>query len=395
MRKFGLFVLIICMLCVLYSGYQEYYSSVGDDVEANEVTPLIPAEKDSILDTEPPCPPETEQSDTVPVIPEKSTFSIQYIDVGQADAALVECDGHYMLIDGGNKSDSSLIYAVLKQKNVEKLDIVVGTHAHEDHIGGLPGAFNYTTSGITLCPVTEYETEAFNDFKRYAESRGGGITVPNVGDKYYLGCAEVEILGVNSTADSNNCSIILMITYGETKFLFMGDADRSAENVILETDAQLKATVLKVGHHGNEASTTYPFLRQVMPEYAIISVGADNPYGHPTDKTLSRLRDAEVKVYRTDMQGDIYCVSDGRYVKITVERNANADTLWEAGITDTTEVQSIPTTGYILNTNTRKFHIPSCSSVKQMSEKNKKIFNGTSDEAVAMGYEPCGNCKPR
>ena len=88
------------------------------------------------------------------------------------------------------------------------------------------------------------------------------------------------------------------------------------------------------------------------------------------------------------MQGDIYCVSDGRYVKITVERNANADTLWEAGITDTTEVQSIPTTGYILNTNTRKFHIPSCSSVKQMSEKNKKIFNGTSDEAVAMGYEP-------
>ena len=339
--------------------------------------------------------PESPPASTAAPVYEDGDLFIHFIDVGQADAALVECDGHYMLIDGGNKSDSSLIYAVLKQKNVEKLDIVVGTHAHEDHIGGLPGAFNYTTSGITLCPVTEYETEAFNDFKRYAESRGGGITVPNVGDKYYLGCAEVEILGVNSTADSNNCSIILMIMYGETKFLFMGDADRSAENVILETDAQLKATVLKVGHHGNEASTTYPFLREVMPEYAIISVGADNPYGHPTDKTLSRLRDAEVKVYRTDMQGDIYCVSDGKHVTITGERNANADTTGKTEITETTEVQALPAIGYILNTNTKKFHISSCSSVKQMNEKNKKAFNGTSDEAVAMGYEPCANCKPR
>lgn len=98
-------------------------------------------------------------------IPAGSTFSIHYIDVGQADAALVECDGHYMLIDGGNKGDSNVIYSVLKKASVSKLDIVVGTHAHEDHIGGLPGAFNYTTADLTLCPVTSYDSDAFGDFK--------------------------------------------------------------------------------------------------------------------------------------------------------------------------------------------------------------------------------------
>ncbi len=106
--------------------------------------------------------------------PENSTFSIHFIDVGQADAALIECDGHYMLIDGGNKADSNLIYSVLKKAEVPKLDIIVGTHAHEDHIGGLPGALNYTTADLVISPVTDYDSEAFADYKKYADKNGGG-----------------------------------------------------------------------------------------------------------------------------------------------------------------------------------------------------------------------------
>lgn len=133
-----------------------------------------------------------------PTIPEDSSFSVTYLDVGQADAALVECDGHYMLIDGGNKGDSSIMYTVLKNAGIIHLDIVVGTHAHEDHIGGLPGAFNYATADMTLCPVISGDSDAFNDFKKYADSKGGGITVPSVGDQYELGSADIEILGVNA-----------------------------------------------------------------------------------------------------------------------------------------------------------------------------------------------------
>ncbi len=347
------------------------------------------------------------------VPPQDSTFNIHFIDVGQADAALVECDGHYMLIDGGNKSDSSVIYSILKKEKVAKLDIVVGTHAHEDHIGGVPGAFNYTTAALTLCPVTSYDTEAFADFLKYANKSGGGITIPSVGDKYSLGSATIEILGVNGGSETNDTSIVLMIRYGETSFLFTGDAEREAEQVILDSGVDLSATVLKVGHHGSDTSTTYPFLREIMPKYAVISVGEDNTYGHPTELTLSRLRDADVRVYRTDMQGDIYCTSDGKTVTMTVEKNEDADTLSNAGdsvqvITPvapmvpettktTTQKEQEPAPAdfeYILNMNTKKFHYPNCSSVKQMKEKNKDYFTGTRDEVIGRGYKPCGNCKP-
>lgn len=331
--------------------------------------------------------------------PEKSSFKIHFIDVGQADAALVECDGHYMLIDGGSKADSNVIYSVLKKAAVPKLDIVVGTHAHEDHIGGLPGAFNYTTADLTLCPVKSYDSNAFEDFAKYAEQKGNGITVPKPGDTYILGSATVKILGLNGGGDTNNTSIILRIDYGETSFLFTGDAEREAEQAVLNKDIDLSATVLKVGHHGSDTSTSYVFLREIMPQYAVISVGNGNSYGHPTEETLSRLRDADVKVFRTDMQGDIFCTSDGKSVSFTVTKNASADVF--GGIGENSTSQSTPATPITPTTDSSaepeadmvwipksgtKYHSHSgCSNMKSPSQVTK-------EEAEDRGYTPCKKC---
>lgn len=338
----------------------------------------------------------------------KSTFSIHFIDVGQADAALVECDGHYMLIDGGNKEDSDLIYSVLKKAAVPKLDIIVGTHAHEDHIGGLPGALNYTTADLVLSSVTSYNSKAFKNFKKYADKNGGGLVVPKAGDTYSLGSSDVKIIGVNEADGTNNSSIVLKITYGKTEYLFTGDAEREAEQAILNRDEDISANILKVGHHGSDTSTSYVWLREIMPEYAIISVGKGNSYNHPTDEVLSRLRDADVQTYRTDLNGDIFLTSDGKTISITSDKTASKDEIFKAGEVVTEKVTQATTQpvvtekadnnaagqNYVLNTNTKKFHYPSCSSAKQIKDKNRDEYTGTRDELIAMGYSPCGKCHP-
>lgn len=254
-------------------------------------------------------------------------FEVHYLDVGQADATLILCDGHAMLIDGGNIKDSSKMFAYLKAHDISHLDYVIATHAHEDHVGGIAGALHYASVSTVYCPVTSYDSEAFTNFLKATQLHSIPINVPSAGFTFALGSAECEILAINTGTDPNNSCIVLRVTYGNTSFLFPGDAERLVELTLLDSGKQLQSTVLKVGHHGSDTSTSYIWLREVMPEYAVISVGAGNSYGHPTEVVLSRLRDADVKTFRTDMQGHIICASDGQQVSFSVQRNADANTL--------------------------------------------------------------------
>lgn len=313
---------------------------------------------------------------------ESAPFEIHFLDVGQADSALVFCDGATMLIDGGNVADSSYLVSYLKKVNVDHLDYVVCTHAHEDHVGGLSGPLNTCTVAQVLAPVTENNTKAFSDFAKYVGKQELEITRPVPGDTLSLGSSTVSVLGpVRNYDDTNNTSIVFHLVYGETSFLFTGDAEREAEQDILDAGYEMASTVLKVGHHGSNTSTTYPFLREIMPAYAVILVGAGNSYGHPAEEVMSRLYDAGTTVYRTDRQGTVIAYSDGRNVTFSTEKDV-APTRGRDNAKDTV---------YIGNTGSKIFHMENCTNLP--AEKNRIIF-ADRQSAVEQGYKPCGNCKP-
>ena len=378
------------------NGYEtgsEEENSGTENVAPDEDTTTPQAPDDSSTDAT--VPPEEENNDTTVILPAElpagSTFEVHYLDVGQGDCSLVLCDGHAMLIDGGESSESSKVYAYLKQHCVSHLDYMVATHAHSDHIGGLSGALNYATVDTAFCPVKEYDSKTFSSMVKYLSNQGLGITVPSAGDRFMLGSATVQVLGPQKNyEDPNDTSIVLKVTYGETSFLFTGDAERTAEADIIAAGYDLRSTVLKVGHHGSDTSTSYPFLREIMPEYAVIQVGKDNSYGHPTEDTLSRLRDADVKVYRNDLQGDIICSSDGKDISFTTKKNESVHTN-PTVVTTPDSVETVDAGEYIGNKNSKKFHLPTCKNLP--AEKNRIYFDSR-QAAIDAGQTPCGNCKP-
>ena len=307
------------------------------------------------------------------------SLSVHYIDVGQADCALLECGGQYMIIDGGNVDDSDLVVTYLQDQGVEQLHTVVCTHAHEDHVGGLAAVLAVYPTEQILSPTRTYSSACFDDFLYYADQQDIAITIPDPGDSFYLGNAEVTVLGpVKSYADPNNTSIVVKVEFGDTSFLFTGDMEKDAETDMLDYGMDVSADVLKVGHHGSSTSTGYRFLYEVDPEYAVISVGKDNTYGHPHRETIAILGDAGVPMLRTDELGTILAVSDGSEITFT----------WEKQSAQPGDIEPADAT-YIGNRNSKKFHLPTCNGLP--AENNRVIFDSY-NEAIAEGYTPCGNC---
>ena len=193
-------------------------------------------------------------------------LEVHFIDVGQALSVLVECDGQFMLYDGGNVDDGSLVVSYLQSQGVEQLEYVFCSHAHEDHVGGLAAALAYFPACHVYSPVTEASTKCFKDFVKYTQQQNLQVEVPAVGTQWALGSATVTMLGpVAQYDDTNDTSIVLRIDYGATSFLLTGDMESDAERDLVNSGANLKVDVLQVGHHGSSTSTSYVFLNAVLP----------------------------------------------------------------------------------------------------------------------------------
>lgn len=249
-------------------------------------------------------------------------LKVHFIDVGQADSILIQCpQGQCILIDGGNNNDASLVVDYLENQGIKKIDAVVATHPHEDHIGGLDVVLNSFPVSAVYMPNAITTTKTFRDFVSSVKASGAKRIQAKVGVKIDIPGINARFIAPNKDTydDLNTYSAVLNLTYGKTSFLFTGDAEKeSEEEILIQNMVQLKADVLKIGHHGSSSSTSTTFLMAVAPQYAVISCGVNNDYGHPHQSTLDTLAAAGVDVFRTDLLGTIVAASDGE--KITFNK---------------------------------------------------------------------------
>lgn len=299
-------------------------------------------------------------------------LTVHFLDVGQGDSAIIICDGEAMIIDGGLRGQSSKIYSFL-QKNYRDAQLtnrnitingednrrkiifmyMIATHPDRDHIGGLPAVFQLFKVPYIYSPVKEYDSDRFNILLNSANEQKTKIKVPFDCDSIDLGGATVTFYNAESekksfirkfadrilrrdepeeNPENNDMSLVVKIVYKEVTFLFTGDIEAEAEKRLLASGINLKADVLKVAHHGSKGSSTIDFLEKVQPEYAVISAGKNQKYKHPSAETLMALQDInmDIKLFRTDLHGDITFTTDGKSIEIKTDKNSTKDELFKA-----------------------------------------------------------------
>ena len=363
-------------------------------------------------------------ADTTP-LEDDDTLEVHYIDVGQGDSILIRQGDQSMLIDAGNNNKGTTVWSYLLHQNVDHLTYAIGTHPDADHIGGMDVVLYKMDCDTVMLPACASDTKTYEELIQTIGQREQTVVTPKQGQICTLGKASFQIL-TDTDKDygdnTNDYSLAFRLTFGDNSFLFTGDAEKAAEQDMIASGLTIQSDVFKAAHHGADTANTEDFLTAVHPTYCVISCGEGNSYGHPRAGVLNQLRAMGVTVFRTDEQGTIVATSDGS----TITWNTSPSESWQAGeptgsldeskdsenaVTSALDQQSgvsyakDSTDGlqseddaeqgdYILNANTKKFHRPTCASVKRMSDANKIVSTESREVLIEQGYEPCKNCNP-
>ena len=318
-------------------------------------------------------------------------LKIHYINVGQGDSTFIELpNGENVLIDGATRSNGQTVLDYLDELKVEEIDYVIATHPHEDHIGGLVNVIKNYDIGKIYMPEKQHTTIVFEDLLLAIQEKGLSINKAKAGEMLF----EEDGLSMNILAPSgitgnnlNDYSVANRLVFGDTSFVFTGDAEKKSEKHMVESGYNLEADVLKIGHHGGDTSSINSFLTKVDADYGIISAGKDNQYGHPHPNVMNRLADHGVETFRTDEDGTIIVSSDGQNIefnkKPTEIVKASSNSTGSEGTTDGDERVEV----YRTDTGS-KYHRGDCRTLK-----HSKVAVPL-DEAKEEGLSACGICHP-
>ena len=328
-------------------------------------------------------------------------MTVHFLDVGQGLSIFVQSKGQTLLYDGGDRSSASFVVSYLKEQKVQKIDYLISSHYDEDHISGLIGCLNAFKVRKVIGADYVHDSGLYQSFMEAAENQGLKVLHPEVGERFSFGTGEFTILSPDEIRenDSNANSVAVKLINGDNAFLFMGDAEYKSEERIINSGIELECDVLSVGHHGSASSTSWDFLEKTVPQYAVISCGAGNQYGHPDADTMEKLEAMEIEVYRSDKQGTVICTSDGEKI-IWNEAPCNdytpgnpndtgtrpgepedSEEKTQSGIASIGKMVWIPASG-------EKYHsIPDCG--KMNPDTAEKIPLAM---AKILGYKPCKKC---
>ncbi len=321
-----------------------------------------------------------------------ASLTLSVIDVGQGDSILVSTsNGHAMLVDGGPTDASGRVLEAIRKASIDKLDILISTHPHADHIGGLARVLDGVRVNRVIDSGKVHTSKTYEGYLEKVLVKDIPFALDRAGSSFALGPAAVTILWpLEPPAENvNDCSIVVRVTYGGFSELLAGDIEEPSEQALIKAGSLSPTTALKVAHHGSDTSTTAAFLNIVRPAVAIISAGAGNSYGHPTASVLARLRASGAKVYRTDLDGTVRVKTDGNSWFVETERNDGskaAPTPVPAPISGTGQK-------YYGSKNSNVFHYAWCRYVSNIKAANLRVFNSR-QEATDKGYRPCQVCKP-